>query len=235
MPPAEDRVHRVEEVPDVIVGVEPEQIRAEQALQNLLPPREQPEHLVGGERDVQEEPDPDLGKPGADQRRGEHEVVVLHPDRVPGLGDLGHRGGEPLVDPAVGVPVETIVRRVLREVVEQWPDRAVAEPAVVLPHVAPGQEHGNAVVARKVPAHVGLLAPKRLRHDPRPPHPRALSRGVHRPQPGGQSAHAGDEVNALLLLLGRHREPVRDNDHPSHRRSPPGDLAAVRPAPQHAE
>ena len=86
----------------------PIEVGAEQALEELVAPRQDAEHLRGRERDVQEEADARLGQALAQHRRHEHELVVVHPDQVAGLILRDDGIGEPLVHAAVDVPVAEV-------------------------------------------------------------------------------------------------------------------------------
>ena len=80
-------------------ALEADQVGAEQALEDLAAPRQLLEQLGRRERDVQEEPDPQVGAQLAQHRRHQLQLVVVHPDRGVLGGDLGGLLGEPPVDP----------------------------------------------------------------------------------------------------------------------------------------
>ena len=88
------------------LGVEAEDRRAEQPVDDLLAPGADAEGLGIGPGDMPEGDDGRLGQPVADHARQQREMVVLHQDdRVLALG-LGHdRIGEFLVHRAVELPV----------------------------------------------------------------------------------------------------------------------------------
>ena len=77
--------------PDEVLGaagqLEADQVRAEQPLQDLAAPGQLLEQLGGGERDVQEEADPQVGSELTQHLRHELELVVLDPDLTALVGD----------------------------------------------------------------------------------------------------------------------------------------------------
>ena len=79
---AEDVGERGGEVAEVGRRVEADEIGAEHALEDAIAGRQRAEELLGGERDVEEEPDAGAGKPLAEQAGEEQELVVVHPDHV---------------------------------------------------------------------------------------------------------------------------------------------------------
>ena len=62
-------------------ALEADEVGAEQALEELAAPGQLQEELGRRERDVQEEPDADVGPQLAQQRGHEQELVVVDPDR----------------------------------------------------------------------------------------------------------------------------------------------------------
>ena len=134
-PPPEDAVHlgpgsgraeyRGREVTHVRRGVEADQVCAEQTLEDALPLGENAEDLRRGERDVEKEPDPCIRDALADQRRHEHQLVVLHPDQIAGAVLGHHRVREALVHPLVVLEVLDLQRKLAREVVEERPEHSV--------------------------------------------------------------------------------------------------------------
>ena len=81
----QDAQQRGPEVLQVEVGLEGDEVRAQQSAQDLVPMRQDAEGLGGGERDVQEEADARLGGHVAEEPRQQHQVVVVDPHRVAGL------------------------------------------------------------------------------------------------------------------------------------------------------
>ncbi len=66
------------------MGLERDEVGAEQAAQDLVPMREDAEGLGGGERDVEEEADAGLRGHVANEPGQQHQVVVVDPHRVAG-------------------------------------------------------------------------------------------------------------------------------------------------------
>jgi len=108
-------------VKDVGDGVEADERRAEHALQELAPPRQQPEDLGRGERHVQEEADRGVRQLLSHQARHQSELVVVDPDQVARPVLLDDGGGEAGVDLLVGLPAFGRQRQPVELVVEQRP------------------------------------------------------------------------------------------------------------------
>ena len=121
-----------EEVFAVAVGVEGDNICAEEAVEDLLPPGQPGEDLGWRERHVQEESDRPVGRPPPAQELGhEHQLVVVDPAqcRSSGSGDVG--GGKTRVDGAVDVPPVAVVDGLLDQAVQERPECPVRESVVV--------------------------------------------------------------------------------------------------------
>ena len=69
-------------------------------------------------------------------------MIIMHPDHVVSLGRFQNRFTKSIVDSDVRVPLGLIVFSVLGEVVEEGPNRFIAESFVVLFDVARGKEDG---------------------------------------------------------------------------------------------
>ena len=111
--PASDLASRAE-VPGAAGELETDQVGAEQALDDLGPPRQPHEQLDRRERDVQEEADPHVRPQPAEQLGDELQLVVVHPDGRAGRRELGRRLGEPRVDLSDRTPTSrdgTAIRR----------------------------------------------------------------------------------------------------------------------------
>ena len=96
---------RRREVARVRVRLEADQVRAEHAVEDLLAPRQAPEHLGAREGRVHEQAHRGVGQHLAEQRRHEEQVVVVDPDEVAGpvhFCDALREGG---VDGLVRCPV----------------------------------------------------------------------------------------------------------------------------------
>ena len=83
---------------------------------------------------MQEPADAEGRHPRLEERRDEHQMVVVHPDRVALLHHLEQLGGEGLVGAHVGAPLGLKGRRIehVHYVVEERPEDGVAEAVVVL-------------------------------------------------------------------------------------------------------
>ena len=86
---ADALAHQPHEVLRRARSLEADHVGAEQALEELAPPRQLLEQLGRRERDVQEEPDPQVGPQLAQHRRHQLHLVVVHPHRRVLGGDLG--------------------------------------------------------------------------------------------------------------------------------------------------
>ena len=152
--------------------------------------------------------------------RKRHQVVVVHPDQVVGFEVRQQQLREPAVDALVGLVVFVVVADGVEEVVEQRPQRAVAEPEVVLAHARPASGRRSAVHdlvanheshgASGSPAAISPLQPN---HRP----PRACIAAMH-----------AQRETAWHRRASRHRNPVRNGDEPCSQHVLPG------PAQPHA-
>jgi hypothetical protein len=132
---------RAHEVVAVRVGLERDDVGAEQPIEDLLAPRQPGVDLRGREPHVQEEPD----RPGvaaAEQARYQHQVVVVHPPHAP---STRLDRGEAFVHVAVGSPPAALEDRLLDQPVQQRPERAVREAVVVVLDLASAQRDGEEV------------------------------------------------------------------------------------------
>ncbi len=124
---------RAQEVRRVGPALEPDQVRAEQALDHLPAPRKLGEDLVTGERDVVKKADPQVAAQLAEHPRHQLELVVMDPYRRPVAGLLRRGLGEALVDRHVGFPPAAVELGRCDDVVIQRPQRRVGEPLVEPP------------------------------------------------------------------------------------------------------
>ncbi len=88
---------RAEEVARVVVALEPDDVGAEEPVEDLRTPRELRVDADRRERDVVEEADRPVGSAFPQQGRHELQLVVLHPDDAVLLDDLGDLRREALV------------------------------------------------------------------------------------------------------------------------------------------
>ena len=97
-------VSEVGEVAEIGRRVEADQVGAQHALQQPVARGQGAEQLFGGKRDVEEEPDPGVREPLAQQPGQQHELVVVHPDQVARPVVRRHDVGEALVRLDVAAP-----------------------------------------------------------------------------------------------------------------------------------
>ena len=215
-PRLEEAIDGLDEVLAVEARVEAEDRAAEHALENLPPPGADAEGFGVGPGDVPEGQDGRPRQAGADHRRQQREVVVLHQDdRILAARLLDDGIGEALVDVPVVLPVGFPEHRAHMGDMTQRPHAFVGEAVVVAPlllgaepdapqdvFVAPGRHADPVVPVDDRP--VGAAAAVR---DP------GARAGAHhrldrRHQPaGGPPDH--DAARTVLVDVGL---PVRDDD-----------------------
>ena len=200
--------------------LEPDQVGAEQALEDLPTPRQLLEQLGRREGDVQVEADAQVRPQGPQHLRDQLQLVVVHPHG----GALGgqRRGllGEPLVDPDVGVPPLAVELRLGDEVVVERPQGAVGEALVELLDVLGRHRHRRqleAVALEGLQVGVGAAGPA----DPHAvvgAHHRLD--GGHEPTGGGPPAlgAVGQLDPVHRQAVGNDHEVVGHATHPSDRR-----------------
>ncbi len=127
---AEDAQARRAEVPRVVAHLEAHVVRSEQPAQHLLARREQTVDLGRGEGRVQEEADDEVGRAPAQHRRHEHEVEVVDPHARARARVLEDRVREALVDVDVALPRLRRQPEPVAEVVQERPQRVVADAVV---------------------------------------------------------------------------------------------------------
>src|ERR1700722_10628488 len=141
---------RAAEVGRVTIALEPDQVRAEQACDDLSPPRQLREDLVTRERDVDEDPDAQVAALFAEHQGDKLELIVIYPN---GRADgclLGCSLGESPVDAYVGIPPWPAELRRGDHVVIQGPQGGVAESLVVVADLLSGQSDPDQVHAGDV-------------------------------------------------------------------------------------
>ncbi len=201
-----------QKVVDIGADVERHQVRGQQPAQQLPAPREDPEHVRRGEGDVQEKADARRGGQAAQMVRHAQQLIVVHPDEVGSAGVGGRRLGEALVHPVVRAPRRRIDLRPADEIVEQRPQRAVAEPLVILRHLTRRQRHGTVAHPR------GAVRQRRRRRravfggHAGPADPRAAAPGEHRLERANQPSRGTGEAGTIRGGLGDEGEAVADDD-----------------------
>jgi hypothetical protein len=194
--------------------VEPEEVRAEQAAQDLLAPRQDAEDLGGGEGDVQEEADARVGQPLTQQARDEQQLIVVNPDYIARPVGRRHGIGEPLVDALVRRPRCRRQRQALDEIVEHRPQHAVREVLVVLLHLLGAEIHGRNAALRELRGErVGDLGRQGVGRA-RPSDPDAVRARVQAAQPGREPAGRRREADRRALDRRRDRQSVRNDEEP---------------------
>jgi len=140
-------------MPGIIEGVEPNQIAVEQRFEDLIADGERTIELRRRERAVQEEADAEAVESAAQERREGEEVVIVDPDVVVlGVEDLDDALGEELVGEDVGLPVgaveaAAVVGGVGEHVVDERPERLLAEAVVEAVAEVLGEEGRDAAEA----------------------------------------------------------------------------------------
>ena len=128
-------------------SLESNEVGPQQSFDEFLTPRQATVELNRRERDVEEEPDTQIGTHLTQVRGNEVELVILHPHRGPFGGLLGGLLGEPLVDLLEGVPPLAVEHRLDHAVVIQRPQGGVGESLVVLLDLLGAERHRVDVVA----------------------------------------------------------------------------------------
>jgi hypothetical protein len=159
---ADALAHEAHEVLRGARSLEPDDVGAQQTLEDLAPPRQLLEQLGRWEGDVQEEADAYVGPELAQHRRHQLHLVVVDPHRRVLGGDLGRLLGEPLVDADVGVPPLAVELRLGHHVVVERPHGGVGEPFVELLDLLLGErdrDQGQPVLDERLEVAVGAARP----------------------------------------------------------------------------
>ena len=187
--------------------MESDEVGAEQALDDLAPPRHLHEQLDRRERDVQEEADGEIGAQHPQHLRHQLQLVVLDPDGGALRGGLRGGLGETPVHLDVGVPPFTSVLRLDDHVVVQRPQSGVGEALVVVGDLLTAERHGievETVLDDGFEVDVG---------DAGPAHPRPLVAAQDRfeggDEPAGAALPAGRTVGKSFEV---DRQAIGDHD-----------------------
>ena len=141
------RLHGGDEIACVARNVKAHQIAGQQAVDDLVAPRQDVEDIRRRKRRVMEEGDAHIGTHLAHERRHQPQVVVVHPDHGPGRGFLAGRFGEQAVDFAEGGPVAIFSGVQRGETVENRPQRLLRGDMVELADLFAGQGQAHHFVA----------------------------------------------------------------------------------------
>ena len=201
----------VEEVVGVAAHVEADQVAGQEPGEDLALPGQQPEYVVGGKGNVEEEGQLHIGQLAPDPHRREHQMVVVHPDHVRFAAFPDDGVAETVVDPDVGLPLPVVELRARRHGVEQRPERAVRQAVVVARDLGLGERH------RLDP--VRLLGARELLPFPhveaRPADPGARALAQHRLEGGDQAPGGRTSLEALRRAAERKGKTIaRDDEGP---------------------
>ena len=196
------------EVPCVIAHLKADVVGAEDAAQQPFPLRKQAVDLRRRERDVEEEPDRETGRPTTQDGRDQHQVEVVHPHARVRLAVVQDRVREALVDVDVLLPGLGRDAQAVREVVEQRPERVVADTSVeVLLFLSRDEDREQVLLGEALPD--PLL--ERLRDDrSRPADPRRVA--AHGSERRRQPARASLHVELVALDRDAHGQAVARDD-----------------------
>ncbi len=128
--------------------LESHQVRGQHAAHQLARPRQHPEHVRRGERDMQEEADEVVARQATQMVRHAQQLVIVDPQERARRARLGRGPRKALVHAVVGAPQRGIDARAAHEVVKEGPQRAIGEPGVVRRHLAGRQRHVEIAHAR---------------------------------------------------------------------------------------
>ena len=194
----------------VVADLEAHVVGTQHTAQELLPGGQQAIHLGRRERDMQEEPDRQPRRPRAQHRGDEHEVEVVHPHAGVGLAVLDDRVGVALVHLDVPVPRLGRDAQPPLEVVEERPERVVADPPVEVLLLLGGEEDGVQVLLGELRARASL---ERRRYDgPGPADPRRIA--PERLERRGQAAGAPLDIHGRTVDREADREAVARDHEP---------------------
>ena len=204
------------EVASVVADLEADVVGAEHAPEKLLARRQNAIHLRRRERHVEEEPDRQPGLPAPEHLRDEHQMEVVDPDHSVRLRLLDDRFCEPLVH--LDVPRPRLGRdpNVSLEVVEERPERVVADLPVELVLLLRRQEDGHeAIPGESLP---DVLLQRFRDHGSRPPDPRRVP--LERSQRSHEPAGARLSLEPAIADRQSDRETVaRDDQSPGSLRT----------------
>ena len=196
------------EVARVVARVKADVVGAEHPAQQLGSRRQQAVDLRRGKGDVQEEADCKVGSEPPQLLRHEREMEVVHPDLCLRRGEVGDGLREAQVHAPVDVPRLAREAHAVDEVMEERPDRLVADASVERLLLRIAQEDGHASV---LPGQTLRLALELVGHGkPWPAHPGAAPSSAF--QRGDEASGARFGPQLLSLKAQSERQAVAD-DH----------------------
>mmetsp|Transcript_8934 Transcript_8934/g.25231 ORF Transcript_8934/g.25231 Transcript_8934/m.25231 type:complete len:258 (+) Transcript_8934:2012-2785(+) len=207
---------RINEVPHVVEHVEANQVRVEEALDELQAPGEGAVDLGRREGRVQEPADVAVRLRLAQHLGDEHQVVVVHPHVVVVLVHLQDRLREELVRLLVGLPepraalVDALVEW-RHDVVEERPEHIVRKPIIIFCDEVLWQEHGIAVLFHRIRGDHVLVSVRYL--SSRPSNPNHVEAALETSEARHKAAGAPLENPLAFAISNRlRRQPVCNNE-----------------------
>ena len=186
-------------MPRVVADLEADVVGSEQPAQHLLARGQQAVHLGRREGRVQEEADRETRRAAAEHRGHEHEVEVVHPHARLRAAALEDRVREALVDVHVVLPRLGRQPEPVAEVVQERPERVVADLAVEVLLLVRGEIDRDEVLLRELlgGARLEVLGDDRAR----PADPDRVA--ADRSERGGEPARGRLDLD----VVARDREP----------------------------
>ena len=200
-----------EEVLPVFLGLERDDVGAEEAVQQHAAPGQTREELVGRERDVQEEADWLRGAEPPELQRNAGKLVVVDPEEGSGRRDGKRALRKALIDVLVAAPPAPVDRDPVGETVKQRPQRAVGESVVVALYLSPRQRDRY-----QLRAQTGKLGGY-ARGLTRPPHPGPLP-GLEGGPEGRRGPPGAGRQPALVFITGRRLATITSGGRSSQSR-----------------
>src|SRR5262252_416211 len=132
----------LQEIAAMLLEVEAQQVVAQQAFEQFLPPGADTVDLPRRPGNMPEVHDRQVGETLAEQARTERQVVILHPDHSPGAAAfLRHYVGKGGIDLLIVAPVERFEHRALELQVAQRPQGAIGQTIIKAAHLCLAQPH----------------------------------------------------------------------------------------------
>ena len=125
----------------IALGLRADEVVVHHGAQEIGAAGQRVEHFRRGPWDVVEIADPIAHPQHAQLRRQRQQMVVVHPDVILGLHQVGERLREPAVHPQVAGIIGPRKLRQADAVMHHWPQGPVCEAAVVFLPVRRGQVH----------------------------------------------------------------------------------------------